>query len=316
MKKKTWKSEYQRKKFMNRKTIEKLNNRQERIIAIMLDLQGTLDNMTDETAEIFMEQLTKLKTKFSAHKVLINISTHTDLPSSTLDKYMTILNRHLKPNIILDDATYLFGTYNFYTKECQPLLNKQNNYNKTEIFENRYLGNPKYDIVWFGIVDDALNPNYFRKFQYHRPMAEFIPSLSNEDNKKYDNLMSISTFTKGFLGVIECFDTYLNSIKDIPSHSLEQAQKAILPYLDKSDITTLFYNRRYNDILASLIANKIDVKDYEDIMRELNLTLSMVEVTEEELSIIKDIFNHIKDHINPQNKHLLEYKRLEETLNP
>ena len=307
------KEDYHRRKFMTRYTIEKLNK--ERVLAIMLDLQGTLDDMTDETAQIFMEQLTKLKIKFSAHKVLLNISTHTDLPSPTLDKYMTILDHNLKPNIILDEATYLFGTYNFYTKRYNPLPNNQNNYNKTEIFEKRYLKNPKYDVIWFGLVDDALNPNYYRKFQNNMLMAEFIPSLRKTEDKKYDNLMSISSLTPGFLGVIECFNTYLDHLKDIPSHSLEEAQKAILPYLDKSDITTLFYNKRYKDILTSLIANKIDQEDYKDIMRELHLTLSASEITTEELAIIKEVFYYIESYINIEDQHLLEYKRLEETFN-
>lgn len=316
MKKKTLKRNYQRKKFMTRYSIDKLtqNSFKERAIAIMLDLQGTLDEMTDETAQIFMEQLTKLRLKFNAQKVLINISTHIDIPSPTLEKYMTILANNLKPNIILDEATYLFGTYNFYTKECIPLPSHKNNYNKTEIFEKHYLEHPKYDIVWFGIVDDSINPNYFRKFQYHFLMAQFIPSLKQEENKKYDNLMSISSFTPGFLGVIECFNTYLNNIKNITYSKLAEAQKNMLPYLNKFDITLLFYNKRYNDILKYLKANKIDLEDYTDIMRELHLTLSMTEVTSQELKIIREIFNLVIKHINPENKHLLEYKRLEEAL--
>ncbi len=316
MEKNKEKLEYQRKKFMNRYTIEKLKNNpaKKRVIAIMLDLQGTIDDMTDETTQIFMEQLTKLKTKFNVHQVLLNISTHTDLPSPTLDKYMSILANNLKPHIILDEATYLFGTYNFYTKECNPLPNQQNNYNKTEVFESRYLDNPQYDVIWFGLVDDYLNPNYFRKFQNHRLMAEFIPSLHDENNKKYDNLMSISSLTPGFLGVIECFATYLNYIKDMTSNSIAETQKALIPYLNDSDIKFLIYNHRYHDIIKYLKSHKINIEDYQVIIRELHLTLEILELTSEELSSIKEIYKLVVPHLNPDNKHLLALKKLTETI--
>lgn len=304
-----------KRKFIDLRNIEALKDKKkERAIAIMLDLQGTLDDMTDDMAQVFMEQLEKLRRKFSAKKVLLNISTHIDLPSTTLDKYMTILARNLKPNIILDDATYLFGTYNFFTKECKPLENGKNNYNKTAIFEERYLSNNKDEIVWFGIVDDALNPNYFKKWQNHMLMAEFIPSLKKEEDKKYDNLMCVSSLTSGFLGVIECFHTYLQSIKDIPSHSLIEVQSNILPYLSKDDITILFCNRRFDDILRYIKEGKLEKEDYEVVIRELSLTLKMVKLNKEELDIIRKIFYLTLPHIKPDNKHLLVFKELNESL--
>ena len=314
MKKETSKHIYHRQKFMNRQTIEKLNNRREKVIVIMLDLQGTLDEMTDENTQIFIAQLNQLRTKFAAQKALINISTHIDIPSKTLDKYMTILDHNLIPHIILDDATYLFGTYNFYTKECQPLKDGQNNYNKTDIFEQRYLNNPSYDIVWLGLVDDSLNPKYYCKFQNLLPMAEFIPSQINDANKKYDNLMSISTMTFGFLGVIECLNTYLNNIKDISPTQLLESQKRIISHLEPSDIILLFHNKRYQDILDYLKAGKIDTNDYKEIMQKLHLLLTTTKLTNPELTIIKEIYNHINNYLNPENKHILEFKMLEEAV--
>lgn len=314
MKKETSKHIYHRQKFMNRQTIEKLNNRREKVIVIMLDLQGTLDEMTDENAQIFIAQLNQLRTKFAAQKVLINISTHIDIPSKILDKYMTILDNNLIPHIILDDATYLFGTYNFYTKECQLLKDSQNNYNKTAIFEQRYLNNPSYDIAWLGLIDDSLNPNYYHKFQNLLPMAEFIPSQINDANKKYDNLMSISTMTFGLLGVIECLNTYLNNIKDISPTQLLESQRKIISYLEPSDITLLFHNKRYKDILDYLKADKIDTNDYEEIMHKLYLLLTTTKLTNPELTIIKEIYNYINNYLNPENKHVLEFKMLEEAV--
>ncbi len=286
----------------------KLKTEKEKAIIIMLDLQGTLDNMTDETAQIFMRQLCKLKTIFSAHKVIINISTHVEVPSPTLDKYMTILARNLKANFLLDDATYLSGTYNFYTKKCQPLPNNYNNFNKTKIFEERYLHNSPYNIVWFGIVDDSLDPNYFCKYQHYRLMAEFIPSLNKKDYKKYDNLMSISSLTNGFLGVIECFDTYINNIKDIPLYNLLEVQRNILPHLNTSDIKILLYTQRYSDILKYLKAYKIDPENYKDIVQKLQL-ISSTTTSSENLLTIKKIFNFISNQTNPNEQYLLEHKK-------
>lgn len=67
-------------------------------IVFMLDLQKTLDGITDETAQIFMKQVEKLRNKFEASRAILFISSQTEYRE---DLYLPagVLKRNLEPNI-------------------------------------------------------------------------------------------------------------------------------------------------------------------------------------------------------------------------
>ncbi|MDE5888735.1 MAG: hypothetical protein K2H20_01820, partial [Bacilli bacterium] len=168
MEKYNWVSPYRERKFLEARERKidlledgLLKNKREKVVAIMLDVQGTIDDINDEKAKIFMSQLHKLRIKYGASKVIINVSSHIYTPNGLI-KYLEILHRNLIPNIILDDAAYLYGTYNYETGVDEV---KSNNYNlrKTETFENKYFS--EYRVLCHGIMDDSVSFDYIKRFK-------------------------------------------------------------------------------------------------------------------------------------------------------
>lgn len=274
---------------MNKGNGENSLYKKEKIIAILLDVQRTLNEITDEKAKIFMEQLHELQIKFQASKVLINVSSHMYSPES-LNSYLKILNENLIPNIILDDATYFYGTYNY---EKQKINERGYGYNldKTLCFEEKYL--EEYDVVWFAIIDDSISEEYVKKFQDNHPMVVCKPSLRFEMDLKYNNFMYYSTKTYGFSGVIECLSDYLKNIKDIRKEEILEKQKNMLAHLSAYEVKMLCINKKFDLLERYLQEGSLDREDYNLVVRELDYLIEK-DLSSREVSQIKRMIELLK----------------------
>lgn len=306
MKKYSWVSPYREKLFLesHNRNIENFNDdlfegNREKVIVIMLDVQGTIDGIDDEKAETFIKQLHKLRIKYGANKVIINMSSHMHTPNSLI-KYLEILHRNLRPNIVLDTATYLFGEYNYET--CEDEVKEFGyNLNKTDIFESKYFS--KYNVLCHGIIDDSVSDDYIKRFKNDRPVFIIRPSVKNEQDLSKDNIMCYSTLTEGFDGVLECLDSYLEHIKDIPAYDIVGKQKVELIHLSAFEVGELCREKNFDLIYKYVFEGKLDYDDYEKVARELTWLLkSNLEIFE--LNRIRDIIVALGNHLHKDNKHL------------
>ena len=279
----------------------------ESAIAIMLDVQGTIDDIKEDTARIFMQQLQELRRKYKAEKVIINLSSHMSSKEGLIP-YLEILHRTLSPNIILGTSFYLFGTYN-YEKGEDVYKGLGYNLKKEEVFEN-CLDSKKYDRICMGLIDDSISPNYIAKFQHKEPIFIIRPSQKGEEKLQKDNLMCHSTQTKGFDGVLEGMDSYLHSIKDIPFEKIVEEQIRVLLPIDEEEVANLCDKRNFSLLYRYLMEREYTTYRYRLISFKLNkLFENGVILEKEELELINKIIQVLKEHINMkdeiENKYLL-----------
>lgn len=304
----SWVSPYREKKFLesHQKKVELLGDglfkdNRKRVIAIMLDVQGTIDDIDDEKAKTFMNQLHRLRIKYGANQVLINLSSHMHTANGIV-KYLEILHRNLKPNIILDDASYLCGTYNYETGVDEV---KEFGYNlrKTEVFEKRYFA--KYKILCHGIIDDSVSTDYIKKFKDSRPVFIIRASQLSESDLSRDNMMCYSTLTDGFDGVLECLNAYLTCIKDIPAYNIVEKQSEELIHLSAYEVKTMCISKNYDLIMRYVSERKLDDDDYERVARELRYILNSDTLDADELTKIRNIIGALESYLGKDNKYLL-----------
>lgn len=228
-----------------------------------------------------------MRKKFQAQKVILNVSSHLYVARPMIP-YLEILHRNLLPNIILDDATYLYGTYRLETgEECEQAIQdgRPYNYNKTSVFKERYFHD--YDLLWFAIIDDTVNPEYIQEYKEHRPMLLCRPSQRNEDDLKYDNFMCHSSLTEGFDGVLDCVDQYIKSIQLIRKENIIDTQRKMLVHLSAFQIFTLCHNKEYDLLLQYIIEGKLDSDDYEQIA--IVLSSQKDSLSQEELKDVRKV---------------------------
>ncbi len=311
MTKYTWISPYREKKFLeaHRKRSELLGedlltDKRKTAVVIMLDLQGTIDNIDDEKSQIFMNQLHRIRLKYNANIAIINLSSHMH-SVDRLIKYLEILHRNLKPNIILDDATYLYGTYNFETG-CTEEKGFGYNLRKTEVFENNYFG--KYKVLCHGIIDDSVTPDYVNKFKDTNPVFVIRPSQSKPQDLNRDNLMCYSTLTDGFDGVLEGMDSYLERIKDIPAYDIVFKQREELIHLSALDVKSLCISKNFDLVLRYVSEGKLDDDDYERVARELGWVLKTNTLDTSQLTKIRNIIEALGKYLEKDNEYLLALK--------
>lgn len=304
----TWVSPYQQQKFLNRqkKKIEErersyqsvpfLDSQKEKVIAILLDVQGTLDNLDDEKAKMFMQQVHLLRKKFQANKAILNVSSHLYVPRPMIP-YLEILHRNLLPNIVLDDATYLYGTYHFETGEEheEPISSNTPpyNYDKISVFKNKYF--PNYDLLWFAIIDDTVHPNCIKEYKDYRPMILCRPSQNYEGDLKYDNLMCHSSLTEGFDGVLECLQHYIEMLQPIRKDDIVRTQQEMLLHLGALQVTLLCYHKEYDLLLRYVLEDKLDKEDYEKVA--LMLSEQAPTLSTDDLEKVRKIFRALVPYL-------------------
>lgn len=303
MKNHLWVSPYQDKDYIKSQTKEEDIDEDERktAVAIMLDLQDTLDGIDDEKAQIFMEQLNRLRLKYNADKIIINLSSHMNTPNGLIS-YLEILHRNLKPNIILDDAAYLSGTYNYETG-VDDFKGFGYNLRKTSVFEEKYFR--EYNVVCHGIIDDSVSSDYIKDFKDKKPVFIIRPSLLNEEELSKDNMMCHSTLTEGFLGVLECMDSYLSVIENIPSSDIVKMQSEELIHLSALEVKNSCINKNFDLVLRYVIEGKLDDDDYERVARELVWSLKADSLTTDDLNKIRGIIEALNNYLDKNNEYLL-----------
>lgn len=300
-KKDSWISEYRKAKFYEKHQksdyIDNSNfhNNKKDIINIMLDIEGTLDGLYDKLATYFLRQLNEIRKRFGAKKVQISISTHSSNYKS-VKKVLEIFDRNLIKTVEIGKSYFFGGIYNFNDDLVE---NKEFgfNSNKVDTFISNSVG---YTTSFFAIVDDSINESIYKKFKSIIPMIVCRPSQNCLS--KDDNFMSLSTITKGFLGVIEMFDKYLQSIKDLNYYTVLDKQENMITHLDSYELNMKIKNREYQFLIRYLKEGYADFDDYSCILLWIGCTIYNVVPTKEELKQIKIILELLdKEYIKNEN---------------
>lgn len=276
----------------------------EKIIVLMFDLQGTLDNMDSDNIKVLMKQIDHLRIKFGADKARIFVSSHVYSPIPLKD-YLKIFYDNLLPNIILDDATYYFGTFNYSKDECEQIRFGYNS-NKLKTFMMRYFDD--YDIKWFAIIDDSLNANVINMFKNDRAMMICRPSQKREDDLQFDNIACCSTMTYGFDGVLECLDSYLKKIMDLDTDEIMVEQKRVLTFLNFGELMMLFEEKKYELFFEYLEKDLIPDSFYRKIGLEIWQTLENNHFDYTDLVNIKKIMDLVCIKLTNDNSVVNKYK--------
>lgn len=306
----SWVSEYRRKKFLenhgeknssnqsNRSyedlnlSLENLSPKRYKAIAIMLDLDGTSTDITDDVAEMFMEQLDTLRKKFQAEVCYISISTHYgDTADYKIRPVLNCLSRHLTEHIKIGDTFYYEGTYNYEENRFYPYCPNFNR-DKIKTFTEHYLHRSDFDITWFALIDDNIDENAYRDYQDDRTMLIARPS-SDTETTPLGNIMSISTTTKGFAGVLKLLASYISEIKYLTPNQILERQLKIEQILSKHALREKIIARDYAFLETYFCEGHAFPSDYEDTVKWLVYTNDNISLTLEELRHIEKILSHI-----------------------
>lgn len=201
-------------------------SKKEKIVAIMLDLQGTLDGLEEENAKIFMHQVECLVDLFKADKAILVLSSHVYTPKPFY-KSIDLLEKVHSSKVQLGICNYLNGDYNPETREVR-MIEPMYNVNKFQVFSNVYLTNKDVEeknIVFFAVVDDEADITIAKTYQNQLPLFISRPSQINAQKLLEDNFMCYSTYTKGFDGVIETLKKYLENINGLSEEEIFWYQK-------------------------------------------------------------------------------------------
>lgn len=293
--------------------LEKYNNlsfKVPRTIAVLLDLEGTSDFIDDEKAKLFIEQLDIIRKKFGAELGTISISTHfRDL--SRMENVLEILSHNTTSNIKIGLNFYYGGIYDF-NKRLNIPQGYNFNSNKISTFDNYYVHNSEMDNQWFALIDDTISEETYKKYQNNHPMLLSRPSQL-EYGLKYNCFMNISTMTKGFDGVLEAFDKYINSIKELSPEQILEIQRNMLVHLSGYELTDKIRKRDYSFIERYFVGGYADETDYRDALKWIIFTNSNQTPTKEELIQIKNILELMtqKFQVNNDEQNIERVKKLQ-----
>ena len=306
-----WESEYRRKKFLERHNskndksqynINRIDNELEisKTIAIMLDLDGTSDFINDETAKKFINQLNTLRIKFGASQAIICISTHYNNPNKMIE-VLDILSRNLNKYTKIGINFFYGGKYNYDKKES---ITEDYSFNRDKVktFYSYYVSALGKDNKFFAIIDDNIPQDTYIQFQNSHPMLVCRPSQHNEKIISKNNFMSISATTKGFDGVIEVFDLYINSIKNLSPLKIMETQRNMITHLSSTDLIDKIRNRDYAFLERYFKEGFADESDYNDTLIWLTFTNNNINPSKEELIHLKEIFSLISQYLKKTNK--------------
>ena len=303
-----WVSEYRRKKFFEnqklRKEKEMLNfvgnvvTLDNKTIAVMLDLEGTVDYIDDEKAKQFIKQIDILRKKFCAKTATISISTHYD-NSNEIKKVLDFFSRNLSNCTRIGISFYYGGTYD-YDKNDDSFKGYNFNQDKVETFCSYYINNMELNNQWFAIVDDGINNETYKKYQYTHPMLLARPS-QRENSSSKNNFMSIATATKGFDGVIEIFNEYIKSIRNLSPIAVLETQRKMITHLSGWELSQKVWNRDYVFLERYFSEGCADESDYNDTLTRLIYTNQDQMPSKEELIYLKRIFELMNQHLNSKN---------------
>ena len=288
------------------------NNNIPKTIAVLLDLEGTCDFIDDQKAKMFVQQLDDIRIKFGAELGTVSISTHFR-DSSIMKDVLEILSRNTMPNIKIGLNFYYGGIYDF-DKKIEIPQGYSFNRDKIATFDYYYVNNSELDNKWFALIDDRMSEESFKKYQDIHPMLLCRPS-QKENGLKYNCFMNVSTMTKGFDGVIEALNIYLNSIKQLNPEQILDVQKNMLVHLSGYELTDKIRKRDYSFIDRYFREGYADETDYRDALSWIIFTNSNQEATKEELIQIKNILELMtkRFEINNDERNMERVKKLQKS---
>lgn len=274
-KKDSWDSEFRKKRFyerQSRKALKKeIESRKgssskeiERVpssIAIMLDLDGTADNIDDIKAQKFMTQLEYLIKNFNVDYGTISISTYYRTGAVMTD-VLEVLNRNLTDNVKLGFNFFYGGTYD-YLQDVEIMRHPEFNSDKVETFTS-YYDNSR----WMAIIDDGVASDTYKKYQDKRAMLFCRPSQDESDISD-NNFMSIGTTTKGFDGVLEVLDQYIESIKDLDTWDISWKQRMMITHVSSLELVNKIRSRDYYFLNRYFSEGYADDADYKTALEWL-----------------------------------------------
>lgn len=235
------------------------NTSRKSVINILLDLDGTCDNIDSDLVRIFSLELDKLRRYFNADITLISISTHYSDPSkikTTLD----LINQNLSNTTNIGPNFYYGGIYDYKSNSIK-LEEKGFNTDKIKTFKDYYLNQSIYKTNFIAIFDDMIFSDSYMDFKDDYPILICRPSqiiVNQVDN----NLMSYSTTTKGFYGVVEGLDQYIDAIKNIKLEEILNKQKQVEYHISQHEIVDRIMNKDYEFIEKNFINIKFNTSDY------------------------------------------------------
>ena len=269
-------------------------------IPILLDLDSACNFINDNNIILFIKQLTFLKKKFKADTVTISLSTHKD----NFDKIKEIsemISPKLSKNIKIGLSFYYGGIYNYNKKSNIPIDNEFNS-NKLDTFNFYYTNCFNNDTVFFAIFDATIDKNIYKRYQNELPMLLGRPSQSNiEEN----NFMNINTTTQSFNGVIEILNTYINSIKHIHYDNILDIQKDMMTHISSYELKNKVIEKNFNFIFRYFNEGYADKDDYTDILFYIEFFIPNMNISTEELLIIRKILSLISLK-SKENKKLIK----------
>lgn len=314
----SWSSEFRKKRFYEKQNLEMVKQlygkdniifqKQERIV-VMLDLDGTTNNIDDEKAIIFINQLESIRKKFFADKGIICISTH-EGNTSTMRKVLDIISRNLPNTIEIGKCFFFGGVYDFHKDEFE-IKGFGFNSNKIETFDSYY--NYSNDNKWIGIIDDGISEEVFKRYQYKQPMLLCRPYQA-ECEKANDNFMSKSSAIKGIDGVIECMNSYIKSIEKMTPQMILRKQQEMIYHLHGYELNEKTRNREYAFLIQYFTSVFADFANYKDTVTWLGLTAFKQDLTKDELKNIKELIRLFeKEYQSKDNLDKEKFKEFKKT---
>lgn len=308
----SWVSEFRKRRFYERQHLKKQKNyleqkcilkghekkvlegslfKKTKQIAVMLDLEGTSEKITEKTAEIFVKQLEFIRKKFEAEIGTISISTYCH-NSEKMQSVLDILSASITDNIKIGLSFYYGGIYDFENK-MDELQEFGFNSNKLSTFSCFYLQDFLIENTWFAIIDDGISEDIYKTYQNERPMLIARPS-KDECDLVYNNFMNIATKANDFDGVIEILDTYIASIKDLSPREILEKQKNMIGHLSSWELTNKIREHDYSFLERYFSEGYADEADYQVTLTWLSFTKKL-EYSKEEIESLRNVFILIKN---------------------
>lgn len=299
----------EKKLYQYEKVVTDSPKRREKIITILLDLQGTCNFIDNDKAKYFIKQINKIKNKFMADSAIICISTH-DPDSRGMKKVFDIIRPHLPSHTKIGTSFFYEGTYDYNT-DTEICRKPSFNSHKLDTFKDYYINNPHYQIKWFAFIDDGATDTIYKEFQQQKPMLLCKPSQS-EAEIYYNNFMRIATTTYGFDGVIECLDKYIDSIRGLTPSEIFTKQKNMIRHLSRIELGDKVLERDFIFLKEYFDSGFADQDDYNDVLQAILVTLERLEPSYEEREVIHNILTIIsaKFNENKDEKRLRKVKLL------
>ncbi len=299
----SWVSEYRRKKFLERtKPVKKeisldyLDTSVLKIptmITVMLDLDGTVDYLDDERALKFSRRLDYIRKKFEADTAFISISTHYQ-DCVKIKSELSILERNLLPNIKIGMSFYYGGMYEYETNKdipCGFLFNSD----KVKTFDTYYRSTVGLCNKWIAVIDDSMEEDIYLRYQDNQPMLLGIPS-SDEGTVSKNNFMRRASIKRGFDGVLEILDGYLEDIQPLSAQQILHTQRNMMMHLSSYELVEKIRKRDYTFLERYFAEGYADEDDYQDTLSWILLTNRDSNLSRGEAVSIERIINLLAKH--------------------